>query len=1141
MLRPFLLVGIGGSGGKTLRALRVALERRLLEIPEWDGGWPDAWQMLHLDTPVAQDGPEFPAPFLDGDLYQGMVPQNVPYEALVAGMVGQPHQSIKLDRDDMNKFAGWIPNPASVVVPVSQGAGQFRSIGKTLTVARLESVQASIKNSLIKIGGGGGELSRLAQLLGAKSTDIDEPAVIVVSSIAGGSGAGAFMDVIEAIKSADSSKAWLQKVVAWLYTPEVFASVKGNDGTAPNALGAISEAMAGLWIGEASPETVALYKGMKITPSSGSAYTLGARYTFLIGRSNSGGVDFGGQSEVYSAIASSLSAMITDDAAQTEFFNYYLNNIDSTGASATTLPDMTNLFDRSINASGNNRPPFLSGGFARLSLGRDRFREYASERLARDVVERLLFQHLRTLPPTDTRPDAEKLEDAVKNAWVQFLGNSGLNERNPANDIIDALRPADRKARASQFKQDALAKAGGGVGSDGLDAAGWQTRFLAFWTAEKGAFLVKEQAARYEAAREWVVKISESFPAHVSRSIAQWGLPVVVRLLEELDREMEFFTSELKSEIAEKERILASLQGSIHQALTKSGQAKMPLAHPDVEAAASSLAGAIDLFASEIELRQAANVIIDDLRRNLLRPLREATSNGWQALQSRVKAKELADGRENPFFTWPDPITGGLPGRFAPPPNERLLVDVKEFPNEFMELVTNTLPTNLRQGPANDMDKIAAMAMLGDLAITDGSPKVGFNLLEKDASWIPTDHLLQSGTLTGAASSARFAMSDDVEVYLDHARKWLSRDGSAFGNYLKISLGEYLGDNGAPQGELTQRRQAFSENMSEILKRSAPLIQINASILASIHPGVGQNDNRLIFSTVPFEPDSTMADRFKASLSAYGIKDSKLDAAMKSLGQTRAQNIDIFTFQDNPLEPMVYDSIMRPIANGWAGASGNISQRTAFWKYRRARALREFIPADPQRISEMVQGWFVATAMGYYKATKSETLGPKIEVWSQRYDWVSFPYPLLYPGNAPEKEYLGSVLESLSIAIANCNISPSDPLGPLAPYHRLMELGNTAESSALISWVKDGVLPDGAPEPAADRAGTRSGGAVERKNALVAFFDKQLANYAGLFAEYEKNGNPYVAQRNWEISSYIINGLNILKQSVDQIELESFN
>ncbi len=1141
MIRPFLLVGIGGSGGKTLRALRVALERKLTETPGWDGGWPDAWQMIHFDTPVAQDGPEFPAPFLEDSMYKSMVPQNVPYESLVAGMVGQPHSNIKLSKDDMGKYAGWIPNPAAVVVPIEQGAGQFRGIGKTLTVAQLDNVQNSVRAALAKIGTSGGELSRLASLMGAKSGNLDAPAVIVVSSIAGGSGAGAFIDVIEAIKSADSSKTWLQRVIAWLYTPEVFASIEGNDGTAPNALGAISEAMSGLWIGETSPETVSLYKGMKITPSSGSSYTLGARYTFLIGRSNSGGVDFGGQTEVYSAVASSLAAMMADDNAQNEFFNSYLNNLDTTGASATAVLDMSNLYTRTSNSSGNNRPPFMSGGFGRLSLGRDRFREYASERLARDVIERLLYQHLRTLPKSDNRPDAEKLTEAVENNWVQFLEGSGLNERNPANDVIDAIRPADRKARASQFKQDALAKAGGGVGSDGLDATGWQTRLLTFWNAEKAGFLIKEQASRYEAARDWVGKISESFPAHVSTSISKWGLPVVVRLLEKLDGEMEFFIAELKSEIGEKERVLASLQGSIHQNLTKSGQAKMPLAHPDVEAAANTLAGAIDLFASEVDLRKSAISIIEDLRKNLLRPLRESSSQGWSALQLAVRDGKLADGRNNPFYTWPDPIGGGLPKRFTPPPNERLLADVQTFPSEFERLVTETLPTGLRQSPVNDMDKIAAMAMLGDLVIPDGQMKPNYELFSKSSAWIPTDSLLHSGAISGSASPARFDFSIDLEVYQNRARKWLSLDGSAFGNYMKISLGEYLADDAAPQAELTLRRQTFSSHMVEVLRASAPLIQINPTILATIHPGVNATDNRFIFSTVPFTPSSTMASLFQGALTTYGLKDAKLKLAMNALGQTQAQNIDIFTFQEKPLQPMVYDSIMKPIANGWAGASGELTQRVAFWKYRRARALREFIPADPERVREMVQGWFVATAIGQFRSEKSSTLGPKIEVWTERLGWVAFPYPLLYPGNAPEKEYLGVVLESLSIALANCNITPGDPLGPLAPYHRLMELGATTEESELTAWVKEGVLPDGAPNPAADRAGTLNGGAAERKGALVAFFDKQITSYNAIFAEYEKNGNPYVSQRNWEISSYCINSLNLLKQTIEHIELESFN
>lgn len=1142
MLRPFLLVGIGGSGGKTLRALRVALERRLVEIPDWDGGWPDAWQMLHIDTPVAQDGPEFPAPFLPGSDYKGMVPQNVPYEALVAAMVGQTHEKIKLNLDEMERFAGWIPNPAAVVVPVSQGAGQFRAIGKTLTVARLKDVQQAIKSSLIQIGQGSGELSRLASLLGAKSTDLDAPAVVVVSSIAGGSGAGAFIDVIEAIKSSDTSE-WLQKVVAWLYTPEVFESVKGNDGTAPNALGAISEAMSGLWIGQPSRNTVSLYKGMGITPSSGSSYTLGARYTFLIGRSNSGGVDFGGQHEVYSAVASSLSAMITDDAAQTEFFNYYLNNINSTGASATALPDMTGLYDRSLNASGNNRPPFLSGGFARLSLGRDRFREYSSERLSRDVIERLLSQHLRNLPATDNRTDVEKLDAAVADAWVQFLEGTKLNERNPANDIIDSLRPTDRLARVSHFKNDALAKAGAGMPKDGLEAGTWQTRFLAFWEAERGDFLVKEQAARYAVARVWVSEIGKNFQAHVSKSVARWGLPVTVRLLEKFEQEMEFFIAEINSEINEQSRVLSSLQGSIHQAVTRSGQAKMQAAHPDVQEAANRLAGALDKFACEIELRRMSINIIEDLRKSLIKPLRETAAAGWQALGARVNAKELADGRDNPFFTWPDPLTSSLPLRFTPPPNESLLVDVKDFPNEFVRLVSETLPTAERSGPNNDMDKIALLAMLGDEVIPDGEPRVGFTLFRAASQWVPTDHLLQTSSNSGAATTARFEFSDDVEEYLVRSRKWLGRDGSAFGNYLKISLGDYLGDGKADQAQLTSRRQKFSQEMSEVLKRSAPLIQINPTILASVHPGIDAKSNRLIFSTIPFEPGSSMETLFTSVLTSYGIKDKRLSDALKSLGQTQAQNIDIFTFQDNPLQPIVYDSIMKPIANSWQGAANSSAKRTAFWKYRRGRALREFIPADPEKISEMVRGWFVSTALGYYRAEKGSELGPKIEVWSPRFDWVSFPAPLLYPGNAPEKEYLGAVLESLSIALALCNVSPTDPLGPLAPYHRLMELGKTDESAAseLVEWVQNGTQPEGAPEPKSDRAGTKSGGAQERKSALILFFDKQIASYDGLFAKYVKVGNPYSSQRNWEISNYIVSSLILLKEAVDMIDLDSFN
>jgi hypothetical protein len=63
MLSKFLLIGVGGSGGKTLRALRNNLELKLSQA-NWADGVPMGWQMLHIDSPVIQDGTGFPAPMM---------------------------------------------------------------------------------------------------------------------------------------------------------------------------------------------------------------------------------------------------------------------------------------------------------------------------------------------------------------------------------------------------------------------------------------------------------------------------------------------------------------------------------------------------------------------------------------------------------------------------------------------------------------------------------------------------------------------------------------------------------------------------------------------------------------------------------------------------------------------------------------------------------------------------------------------------------------------------------------------------------------------------------------------------------------------------------------------------------------------
>ena len=71
MLSKFLLIGVGGSGGKTLRALRSNLELKLNQA-NWNDGLPMGWQLLHIDSPVIQDGTGFPAPMLPPSDYKGL-------------------------------------------------------------------------------------------------------------------------------------------------------------------------------------------------------------------------------------------------------------------------------------------------------------------------------------------------------------------------------------------------------------------------------------------------------------------------------------------------------------------------------------------------------------------------------------------------------------------------------------------------------------------------------------------------------------------------------------------------------------------------------------------------------------------------------------------------------------------------------------------------------------------------------------------------------------------------------------------------------------------------------------------------------------------------------------------------------------
>ena len=204
MLRPLLVIGVGGSGGKTIRSMMQSFERKFVSA-RYDGGIPKAWQFLQIDT--TYDGNEFPAPMLDKDnFHQVLAPGDGFYEVLRS-------ITVRGDVADQQKMlSGW--GVANSAVNLAMGAGQVRAIGRQAGVADSAATLAAIQNSIAKMSAPTAlaELATLANHLELGTPD-PNPQALIIASVGGGTGAGIFIDVAELLKRS-STKPWTKEAIA---------------------------------------------------------------------------------------------------------------------------------------------------------------------------------------------------------------------------------------------------------------------------------------------------------------------------------------------------------------------------------------------------------------------------------------------------------------------------------------------------------------------------------------------------------------------------------------------------------------------------------------------------------------------------------------------------------------------------------------------------------------------------------------------------------------------------------------------------------------------------------------------------------------------------------------------------------------
>ena len=1099
MLSPFLIIGVGGSGGKTIRAMRQTLLRRL-RAKGWKGEFPEAWQFLEIDTISTQGGGNFTAPLLPANQFLGLVPQNVNYAGLRTQLIQ------KMPRTEQNlALGGWIPE--NTAVPIQKGAGQYRTLGRAVVASQLPQLQQALTRSYSRLSAPGvlEELREVSmKLYGKAEGQSPEPMALVISSVAGGSGAGIYLDVVEALKSLNSG--FDKRTQVLLFGPDVFNNIPQGlrDSIPANALGAMNETLAGMWAEGPGPGSAALFGNSGLNGRGTSGF--GPRNTYLIGASN-GQVSFGDQDSVYRAAGESLATLVSDEAVQTWMVEYAIVNVFVNSANPIICNDETML-----KSSQNvfHSQPLGSIGVGRVSLGLDRLSEYIAEGGARWTVERLLWPQFVPANPMNPQTPQQLIEEAVDRSWGQFLTDSGLNERGDMNEVIDSLSPVGLEDRARAFASAVINKASGGVPPAGIPANQWVSNINNFFNLQRKTYETDEQSEIYKVAQVWTTEIQDQILRTVSLTVSRQGLNVASRLVEKLREEVKFVASqelplEASSEIRKLDQIASKISEGLPQGMSAvQTQAMSQVVGPIILKAASFITNAMR--------KKLASDLITDLDAGFLQPLETSLRNSVAELLISATAPQNRKGEQNPFPSYANISTGVIPDRFNPSVIERLLIEVADFPKTMQTLVKESLDETVQ---ANWENRFKERIILGTKLDSRGDNEEQ-KLIELRSTWVPQDS--NARRHSEGAQKAQFSIITDTDEYIERNREWLTDPVTALGKFLDQDIPTYLSH---PDPTIANSRvNAYKAAFSSALKLSAPLCSLNKALIGQVHQNVLSKGDRYVhMSTIPFKDQGNLKDLY--DITVHEIQEAKLWDPSESPKSFKAvggiQQIDVFSTLTSAMNPMVFSSLMNPVIESWSRNNNYAQLRQGFWTNRRARPLTEAIPMAPEQIQKLVRGWFVSQLLNLRTATADQSRGPKISIFDREMrKSVDFPHPLIGLKNesiVSNPDLLPAVLESLGLTLAHCDQLSN--LTPLEPYWAMIRLGENYQE-ILENWIRRGESFVDAPVPALAIAGASTGTFDERKLAILTTLQKSQEFLHGIAVADERK-NPWEITRTTEI------------------------
>ncbi len=929
MLRPAIFIGCGGSGTKAVRYVRDAVQRRL-DHRGWKDGVPDAWQFIGLDTLTVQEDPtEIPEiPAADFLSVSAMVTR---YKDLYEALTGKFSAAGPVP--NARGLCGWLPDPRAVAVPLKDGAGQCRGIGRAAGLLSLEgAVLDRFRVAFQRTAAGGPQLREVGTRLGFESElggATPEPLVVVISSMAGGTGAGVALDVIDLVRACDPRGGHPALV---LFTNDIF-DLPDSGSMAANSLGLMSELLAAYWSQPGEIES-------PLRTQAVNEPGVGPHSIFLVGRYSKSGTDLGETAEVYRATGEALSTWVVDDVVQERIHNFI------------------NVNWRNSAKNNHGGYPFASEhlygavssfGAAKITVGRDRFTLWAERLLARQVLTGLAEGYLRLSPLADRSTDSTEKEqietlgrhyadrihrgataggDAARGfpaAAESFA--SGEAVRGARDRVIQSLQfPASQQGPGEQWEQ-ILKAHGGSLADEWADKADVPPDGSWCWEMV-----------------EATCRATSAVAALSSLSVAAAALLHVV------------------------ETINPAEVNSIRAAAKKAESAY----RTDVRKGLDAVRTAGELSGDSDEVRSAAESIA------------QGVAQRWRAKRLEHAADTMEAAGEQVF--------GAVRRAVLAAQQEvgHALDDdsVKAWPSGIDDLSARYLPSTV-EFPLESHEEWPGL--LGDLcgeARIDGVPygnrrtdALRYRLIAGDSGMAPLirpgeHHRWQPGQHADVVCDAS---EDDIEK---RVREWTRRPGERFNRTVSEGLRSYLAEEdetGRKRDDHPTRMKSFREQLGNAKQAADPLVRIDEALYGITNSG--PLDFLTVCSQFPFGEGHPARQAAQEVIGAESYSASVQDSS----------SVLVSSYINRPMYPMSVRSFAEPVAEALQDSSGPEERSSKFWMWRRGRTLEAFVPLPREALEAMVSGFAVARLCGYINADPTTA----IRITASHDGEREFPWPLL--------------------------------------------------------------------------------------------------------------------------------------------------